>query len=323
MAGVRPLIAAILVGVSGGLASHALAQEYPTKPVHLVVPYPPGGAGDLHARLIGAKLAPLLGQAVVIENRGGASGNIGSDYVAKATPDGHTLLMNTTNMPIGRAFSNKLPFDVLTDLAPITMSLTSQNLLVVRNGLPVKSVMELIAYAKANPGKLSYGSSGVGTPMLTMELMKMMAGVDIVHIPYKGDAPAITDLLGGQIDIYATNILGLEAHHRAGRVRGLAVTSKKRAESLPDLPTIEEAGIPGYELETWFGYFAPGGTPRPIVDRLNAMIVKVIAMPDVHKAMVDTGAVPTTNTPDEFKRRIAADIEKFTRVVKAAGIKLE
>lgn len=317
------LIASLLVGVCSALATHALAQAYPTRPVHIVVPYPPGGAGDLHARLIGSKLSPLLGQPVVIENRAGASGNIGSDYVAKSAPDGHTLLMNTTNMAIGRAFSSKLPFNVLTDLAPITMSLTSQNLLVVRNSLPVNSVKDLIAYAKANPGKLSYGSSGIGTPMLTLELMKMMAGLDIVHVPYKGDAPAITDLLGGQIDIYATNILALEAHHRAGRVRGLAVTSKKRAVSLPDLPTIEEAGIPGYEIETWFGYFAAAGTPRTIVDRLNAMIVQVIAMPDVRKQMIETGSVPTTTTPDEFKRRVEADVEKFTRVVKAAGIKLD
>jgi tripartite-type tricarboxylate transporter receptor subunit TctC len=288
-----------------------------------VVPYPPGGAGDLHARLIGAKLAPLLGQPVLIENRAGASGNIGSEYVAKASPDGYTLLMNTTNMAIGRAFSTKLPFNVLTDLAPITMSLTSQNLLVVKNSLPVNNVRELIAFAKANPGKLSYGSSGIGTPMLTMELMKMMAGLDIVHVPYKGDAPAITDLLGGQIDIYATNILGLEAHHRAGRVRGIAVTSKKRAVSLPELPTIEEAGIPGYELETWFGYFTSPGTPRPVVDRLNSLIVRVIELPEVSKAMIETGAVPATNSPDEFRRRIEADVDKFTRVVKAAGIKLE
>jgi tripartite-type tricarboxylate transporter receptor subunit TctC len=316
-------VAAVLAGGAICLAQEAAGQAYPVKSVHLVVPYPPGGAGDLHVRLIASKLSPLLGQPVVVENRAGASGNIGSDYVAKAPPDGYTLLMNTTNMAIARAFSAKVPFNVLTDLAPITMSLTSQNLLVVRNGLPVTNVKELIAYSKANPGKLSYGSSGIGTPMLTLELMKMMAGLDILHVPYKGDAPAINDLLGGQIDIYATNILALEGHHRAGRVRGLGVTSSKRAVSLPDLPTIEEAGIPGYELETWFGYFAPAGTPRPIIDQLNAMIVRVIAMPDVNKTMIETGAVPTTNTPDEFKRRIEADVEKFTRVVKTAGIKLE
>jgi tripartite-type tricarboxylate transporter receptor subunit TctC len=220
-------------------------------------------------------------------------------------------------------FSSKLPFDLLTDLAPISMSLTSQNLLVVRSSLPVNSIKELIAYAKANPGKLSYGSSGVGTPMLSLELMKMMAGVDIVHVPYKGDAPAITDLMGGQIDIYATNILALQHHHRSGKLRGLAVTSAKRAVSLPELPTMDEAGIPGYELESWFGYFTAAGTPRPIIEQLNAAIVRIVAMPEVRQQMIDTGSTPQTSTPEEFARRIRADIEKFSKVVKSAGIKPE
>lgn len=310
-----------LVAATGPL--EAAAQAYPTRPIRLVVPYPAGGAGDVHARLIGQALSPLLGQQVVVENRAGASGNLGSDHVAKALPDGHTLLMNTTNLTIAPAFSTKLPFNVLTDLAPITTSLTSQNLLVVRTSLPVKSIAELVGHAKANPGKLSFGSSGIGTPMLTMELLKMLTGTDLVHVPYKGDAPAITDLMGGQIDVYATNILALDALHRAGKVRGLAVTSRKRAVSLPDVPTMDEAGIPGYELETWFGYFAPAQTPRPIIDQLNAALARAVAQPEVQKQMTDTGSVPLTMSPEDFRRRIQADLEKFARVVKNAGIKIE
>lgn len=310
-----------LVAATGPL--EAAAQAYPTRPIRLVVPYPAGGAGDVHARLIGQALSPLLGQQVVVENRAGASGNLGSDHVAKALPDGHTLLMNTTNLTIAPAFSTKLPFNVLTDLAPITTSLTSQNLLVVRTSLPVKSIAELVGHAKANPGKLSFGSSGIGTPMLTMELLKMLTGTDLVHVPYKGDAPAITDLMGGQIDVYATNILALDALHRAGKVRGLAVTSRKRAVSLPDVPTMDEAGIPGYELETWFGYFAPAQTPRPIIDQLNAALARAVAQPEVQKQMTETGSVPLTMSPEDFRRRIQADLEKFARVVKNAGIKIE
>ncbi len=316
------LIALLALAASAGPVD-AAAQAYPTRPIRLVVPYPAGGAGDVHARLIGQVLSPLLGQPVVVENRAGASGNLGSDHVAKAPPDGHTLLMNTTNLTIAPAFSSKLPFNVLIDLAPVTTSLTSQNLLVVRTSLPVRSIAELVGHARANPGKLSFGSSGIGTPMLTMELLKMLTGTDLVHVPYKGDAPAITDLMGGQIDVYATNILALDALHRTGKVRGLAVTSRKRAASLPDVPTMEEAGIPGYELETWFGYFAPAQTPRPIIDQINAALARAVAQPEVQRQMTETGSVPLTMSPEDFRKRIQADLEKFARVVKNAGIKIE
>jgi tripartite-type tricarboxylate transporter receptor subunit TctC len=299
------------------------AQAYPTLPIKIVVPYPPGGAGDLHARMIGEKLAEELGQPVLVENRSGASGNIGSEHVAKAAPDGHTLLMNTTNLAIGRAVSTKLPFDVLSDLAPITPTLTSQNLLVVPNSLPVSSVAELIAYAKERPGKMSYGSSGIGTPMLTIELLKVMAGVDIVHVPYRGDAPAITDLIGGQIQMYATNVLALQSYYRGGKVKALAVTGKQRAASLPEIPTMEEAGVPGYEIESWFGFFAPAKTPRPIIDRLNQAIARIVAMPDIRQKMIETGSQPVTMSPEAFSERIRADIEKFSRVVQSSGIKVE
>ena len=318
-------LAGSLLLLLGFLAVSAVtsAQTFPERPLRIIVPYPAGRAGDLHGRLIAYKLSGMLGQNVIVENRSGASGNIGAEFVARSAPDGYTLLMHTTNLTIAPAVSSKLPFDVLKDFAPISMTLTSQNLLVVPLSLPVDSMPELIAYAKKNPGRLSYGSSGIGTPMLTVELLKAMAGLDIVHVPYRGDAPAIVDLIGGQIQVYATNILALQGYYKSGKVKALAVTSKRRAESLPEIPTMQEAGVPGYEIESWFGFFAPIGTPRPIVLRLNDAIRKIVAMPDVQQKMIETGAVPTSTTPEEFSARIAADVEKFTRVVKSSGIKVE
>ena len=301
----------------------AAAQDYPFKPIRMVVPYPPGGAGDMHVRLVSQKLGAMLGQTVVVENRAGASGNIGAEYVVKSAPDGYTLVFGTTNMAINQAVSAKMPFNVLTDLEPITITLTSQNLLAVRTTMPANNMRELIAYDKANPGKVNFGSSGIGSPWLAVEILKSLAGVEMVHVPYKGDGPAIIDLIGGQIDIYATNISAVDAHHRAGKVRGLAVTSRKRSTSLPDIPTMEEAGVPGYDLEGWFGFLAPAGTPRPIIDKLHAALLKIVAMPDVQKSMLDIGLTPATLTPEEFRQRIQSDVAKFTRVVKSSGIKIE
>ncbi|MEI8267590.1 MAG: tripartite tricarboxylate transporter substrate binding protein [Betaproteobacteria bacterium] len=302
----------------------AAAQDFPSRPLRIVVPYPPGGAGDMHSRLVAQKLSATLGQQVIVENRAGASGNIGSDHVAKSPPDGHTILFATTNLAINHAANAaKVPFNVLTDLLPVSMSLTSQNLIAVRPTLPVRNIAELVAYAKANPGKLSFGSSGVGSPWLGMELLKTMAGINMVHVPYKGDAPAITDLMGGQIDLYATNVSALDAHHRSGKLRGIAVTSRKRSSSLPDIATVDESGVPGYELESWFGFMVPAGTPRPIVDRLNAALVQIIGMPDVQKAMLDVGLTPATSTPEAYAARIRADVDKFTRIITASGIKID
>lgn len=306
-----------------GAALPALAQQtYPSKTVHVVVPYPPGGGGDIHARLISEKLAGLLGQPVVVENRSGAAGSTGSDYVAKAAPDGYTLLVNTNALAVSQVVG-KSPFNVLTDLAPLSLTMTSQNMLVARPSLPAASIKELIAYAKAHPGKLNYGASGLATPMLSMELLKSMAGIDILFVPYKGDAPGIIDLLGGQTDMYITNILPLQPHYRAGKLKAFAVTSKKRAASLPDVPTMEEAGVPGFEVESWFGFLAPAGTPRPIVERLNAELVKIVAMPDVQRKIAETGGVPVSSTPEEFMRRIQADVAKFGQIVKSAAIKID
>ena len=314
----------LLLSLAVFLPVLAAAQDFPSRPVRIVVPYPPGGAGDMHSRLVAQKLSATLGQQVIVENRAGASGNIGSDHVAKSPPDGHTILFATTNLAINHAANAaKVPFNVLTDLLPVSMSLTSQNLIAVRPTLPVRNIAELVAYAKANPGKLSFGSSGVGSPWLGMELLKTMAGISMVHVPYKGDAPAITDLMGGQIDLYATNVSALDAHHRSGKLRGIAVTSRKRASSLPDIATVDESGVPGYELESWSGFMVPAGTPRPIVDRLNAAMVQIIGMPDVQKAMLDVGLTPATSTPEAYAARIRADVDKFTRIITASGIKID
>ncbi len=301
----------------------ALAQSYPGKPIHLVVPYPPGGGGDIHGRLVGEKLAGLLGQPVVVENRSGGSGSTGSDYVAKSAPDGYTILVNTNALAVSQVVSPNLSFNVLADLAPLSLTMTSQNMLVARPTLQVSSVRELIAYAKANPGKLSYGASGLATPMLSVELFKVMTGASILFVPYKGDAPGITDLLGGQTDLYVTNILPLQSHVRAGKLKALAVTSKKRAASLPEVPTMEEAGVAGFDVESWFALFAPAKTPRPIVDALNAAIAKALAMPDVQQRIADTGGTAQSSTPEELGQRLRADVEKFARIVKSANIKVE
>lgn len=319
----KPITVLLLLAVTASIPDLAVAQVFPSKPVRIIVPYPPGGGADIHTRLMAQKLTTVLGQPVVVENRAGASGNIGSDYVAKSAPDGYTLLKTNTNITIAPAFSTKLTYNVLTDFSPIATTLSSQNLLVVRPSLPVTSVKELVAYAKANPGKLTYGSSGVGTPMLSIELIKMLAGLDIVHVPYKGDAPALTDLIGGQIDMYAANISAVDQHYRSGKLRGLAVTSGKRAASLPEVPTMEQAGIAGYELQSWFGFLAPANTPRQVVDTLNAAFLKVVAMPDVQQQMIASGSTPMPSSPQEFAQIIKDYVEKFSRIVKSAGIKVE
>ena len=306
----------------GTVISATAQPAYPAKPVHLVVPYPPGGGGDLHGRLIAEKLGGVLGQNVVVENRSGGSGTTGSDFVAKAAPDGYTILVNTNALTVSQALG-KSPFDVLTAFAPLSLTMTSQNMLVARPNLPVTTVAELIAYAKANPGKLSYGASGLSTPMLSVELFKTIAGVNILFVPYKGDAPGITDLLGGQIDLYVTNILPLQPHVRAGKMKAIAVTSKRRAASLPEVPTMVEAGVAGFEVESWFGFLAPAGTPRPVVERLNAAIGRVLTMGDVQQKIAESGGLPAQSTPEDFQERIRSDLAKFGQIVKGANIKVD
>ncbi len=305
------------------LALPAWGQSWPQRPVRLVVPYPPGGASDLHARHLAAKLTDLP-QPVIVENRAGAGGNVAFEYVARAAPDGYTLLWGAGSMTVAPALTANLPFDVVKDYAPISLVVVVQNVLMVPAVAPWKSAPELIAAARAQPGKLNYASSGAGAiPHLSMELLKSMAGVDIAHIPYKGDSPAMVDLVAGRVDMYFATIAGGVQQIRSGKVRALAVSAKKRAATLPEVPTLDEAGIPGYEVASWFGVLAPAGTPRDIVNLMHSQIAKAVAQPDLREKYVALGSEPTSNTPQEFQALIRDSVAKFAQIARGAGIKPE
>jgi len=303
----------------------AAAQSWPAKPVRLIVPAPPGSAPDFLSRLIGPKLNDLWGQPLVIDNVVGAGGNIGTDRVAKAPADGYTLLFNTIG-PIGVNISmyKDLPYDPQKDLAPITLVAKVPNVLAVHPSVPVRTVKELIAYARQNPGKLRYGSPGSGTSNhLSAELLKTLTGIDMLHVPYKSSAQMTTDLLGGQVELIFHNAPVLLPHVKAGTIRGLGVTSANRQPSAPDLPTIAEAGVPGFEVTAWFGFMAPAATPQPVIAKVHADVVKVLAMPDVRERMLPQAAEPIGNTPQEYGAFIAGEIAKWAKVVKQSGAKVE
>lgn len=310
-------------GLLGGTS--ALAQAYPTKPVTIIVPFAAGGTTDILARIIGQALTAELGQSVVVDNRAGAGGNIGGQAAAKATPDGHTLFMGTVGThAINASLYKKMPFDPVKDFAPLTRVANVPNLLVANPAQPYKSVKDLIAYAKANPGKVNFGSSGNGSSIhLSGELFKSLAKVDMQHVPYKGSAPAVTDLLGNQIGIMFDNMPSAIPHVRSGKLVPLAVTTAKRSPELPNVPTIAEAGVPGYEATSWFGMFAPAGTPAPVLAKLNAAIVKVLAQPDVKKKINEQGAEVYSETPEQFAAFIQAESVKWGKVVKESGASLD
>ena len=310
-------------GLLGGTS--ALAQAYPTKPVTIIVPFAAGGTTDILARIIGQALTAELGQSVVVDNRAGAGGNIGGQAAAKATPDGHTLFMGTVGThAINASLYKKMPFDPVKDFAPLTRVANVPNLLVANPAQPYKSVKDLIAYARANPGKVNFGSSGNGSSNhLSGELFKSLAKVDMQHVPYKGSAPAVTDLLGNQIGIMFDNMPSAIPHVRSGKLVPLAVTTAKRSPELPNVPTIAEAGVPGYEATSWFGMFAPAGTPAPVLAKLNAAIVKVLAQPDVKKKINEQGAEVYSETPEQFAAFIQAESVKWGKVVKESGASLD
>lgn len=310
-------------GLLGGTS--ALAQAYPTKPVTIIVPFAAGGTTDILARIIGQALTAELGQSVVVDNRAGAGGNIGGQAAAKAAPDGHTLFMGTVGThAINASLYKKMPFDPVKDFAPLTRVANVPNLLVANPAQPYKSVKDLIAYAKANPGKVNFGSSGNGSSIhLSGELFKSLAKVDMQHAPYKGSAPAVTDLLGNQIGIMFDNMPSAIQHVRSGSLVPLAVTTAKRSPELPNVPTIAEAGVPGYEATSWFGMFAPAGTPAPVLAKLNAAIVKVLAQPDVKKKINEQGAEVYSETPEQFAAFIQAESVKWGKVVKESGASLD
>lgn len=321
----RLLFAVIAATCMAAVLSDAGAQAYPAKPVRLIVPAPPGSAPDFLSRLLAPKLSDTWGQPMVIDNVLGAGGNIGTDRVAKSAADGYTLLFNTIG-PIGvnTSMYEKLPFDPVKDFAPITLVAKVPNILVVHPGVPVASVKELIAYARQNPGKLRYGSPGSGTSNhLSAELLKVMAGIDLLHIPYKSSAQMTTDILGGQVEVVFHNAPVLLPHVKSGALRGLAVTGATRNPSTPDLPTVAEAGVPGFEVTAWFGFMAPAGTPQPVISKIHADVVKAMAAPDVRERMLVQAAQPVGSTPQEYAEFIRAEIAKWAKVVKRSGAKVE
>jgi tripartite-type tricarboxylate transporter receptor subunit TctC len=314
----RFLVATMALGL---LAGGAQAQTYPSKPIRLVVPFPPGGTTDILARTVGQKMTENWGQPVVIDNRPGAGGNIGSDLVAKAAPDGYTLLMATISThAINVSLYKKLPFDSVRDFAPVSRIGTLPNILIVHPSVPVKSVKELIELAKSKPGELNFASSGVGTSLhLSGELFNSMAGVKLVHIPYKGSSPALADLLGGQVKIMFDNLPSALPHVKAGKLKPLAVTSAKRATVLPEVPTVIESGLPGFEVTSWFAIFVPAKTPTEIVAKLNGEIVKILNSGDVKEKLAQIGVDPAPTTPEALAAFAKAETEKWGKVVKATG----
>jgi tripartite-type tricarboxylate transporter receptor subunit TctC len=316
----------ILFLLSALLCTAAAAQSaaYPTKPVRFIVPSAAGGGTDIIARAISLKLSETFGQPFVVDNRPGAGQMIGIELAAKSPPDGHTILMAASTLAINPVMYKKVPYDPVRDFAPITQAASLPNVLVVHPSLPVKSVAELIAYAKRRPGELNFASAGIGTsPQMSIELLKSMAGIDMVHIPYKGTAPGVVDLLAGQVLVMAPNLLTALAHIKSGKLRALAVTSSKRSQALPDVPTVAESGLAGYDSTQWYGVLAPAGTPREIVSRLHEAIVHALRDDEVGKRLAADGAEAVGSTPEEFAAFIKSESEKWAKVATAAGIKAE
>ncbi len=315
------ILVSIIALLTAGLVS---AQTYPARQVRIIVPFPPGGTSDILARTIGARLGEPLGQPVVVENRPGAGGNIAADYVAKAAPDGYTLLMGTSSLAISQSLYKKLSYDLIKDFAPVAQAVNYTNLLVVHPSAGVSNVAELLALARAKPGALSYGTAGNGTPPhMTGELFKAYTKVNILHIPYKGGAPAITDLVAGQIPMMFDNVPPLLPHVRSGRIKALAVTSLARIQVLPDVPTLHELGLKDFDAVGWNGLLAPARTPREIVNRLNAEVVRALRIPEVRDQLTSQGADIVGNSPDQFAAWIRAEVKKWAEVVRLSGAKVD
>ena len=301
------------------------ATAFPTKPIRIIVAYTPAGTTDILARAIGQKMSETWGQPVIVDNRAGAAGNIGTEVAARATPDGHTLIMGTAGTHgINVSLYRKLSWHPVNDFAPVSLSAMVPNIMVVNNSLPVKNVREFVAHVKANPGKLSYGSPGNGsTAHLSVELFKSMTASTIVHIPYKGSAGVLSDVMGGQIAVTIDNMPPYIPQVKAGKIRALAVSTNKRSSAMPDLPTIAEAGVPGYEAGAWFGLLAPSGTPKTIVAQLSAESARILKLPDMSKRISELGAEPVGSTPEQFAELIKTEIAKWAKVIKDANVELQ
>jgi tripartite-type tricarboxylate transporter receptor subunit TctC len=322
----RVIIAAIvLAGGVGFVPLPACAQAYPTKPIRLVVPFPPGGSLDVVARAIGQKLTEAWGQPVVIDNRPGAGGNIGADLVAKSAPDGYTILEGALSThAVNVSLYRTMPYDPIKDFAPITLVATTPNVLVLNPTLPVNSVRELVAYAKAHPGALSFGSGSNGSAgHLAGELFKAEAGVDMVHIPYKGGAPALQALLAGDTQLMFDNLANSTPQLKAGKLKALAVTTAKRSALIPELPTLAETGLPGFDIYTWWGFMAPAGTPKEIIAKWNAEVTRILATAEMKAFFAQQGAEPAPTTPEQFAALIRSEIPKYAKIVKASGAKVD
>ena len=314
----------IAVAIFLAAAIPAWAQQYPVRPVRLIVPFPPGGGTDTMARVIGPKLGEALGQQVVPENRGGAGANIGAEIAAKSPPDGYTLMLATITNAIGASLYTKLNYDLVRDFAPITQLATTPHILVVHPSVPVKSVKEFIALARARPGQLTYSSSGSGSAAhLAGELFNSLTGVKSVHVPYKGGGPSMIALVGGEVSLCFATMPSAINYVKAGRLRGLAVTTAKRSPSTPELPTIAETGIAGYEAGSWYGLSAPAGTPKEIIGRLHAETIKVLALPDVKERLFNAGFEVVVSTPEQFAEFTRTEILKWGKLVKAAGLRVD
>jgi len=319
----RLTVAAVLAVAVTTPPAHA--QNYPNKPVRIVVPFAPGGTTDILARLVGQRLNEALGHAVVIDNRPGANGALGTDMVAKSSPDGYTIVMGYLgSLAVNPHLYSKLPYDPMQDFAPITLVASTTQAIVMHPSLPVQSPKDLIALAKRQPGRIAYASAGIGAPShLAGELFKMMAGIDLVHVPYKGSGAAMADLLGGHVAISFGGLAAAMPHVKSHRLRVLAVTGKARSPAMPQVPTVAESALPGFDVSSWFGLLAPAGTPRDVVGRLHGEIVKVLKADDVRERLVADGAEVVANSPDEFAAYIKSELTKWGGVIKSARIRAE
>ena len=316
---------AALVMFSALVAPQAFGADYPGKAIRFIVPFPPGGGTDIGTRIIAMKMSERFGQQVIVDNRGGAAGIIGTEFVAKAAPDGYTIMMgNIGTHAINVSLYAKLPYDPVRDFIPVTQAAGLPLFVLTHPSLPVKNVKELITLAKAQPGKLNYSSSGAGGSMhVAAELFQSMAQVKLIHVPYKGGGPAVVDLLAGQVPLSFATVLETSQHVKAGRLRALAVTSAKRAVAAPDIPTVAEAALPGYESISWLGVFAPAGTPREVIAVLNTEIVKILQQPDVKQRLLEQGGEPIGNTQEQFAVVLKSDIAKYAKIMRESGTKVE
>jgi tripartite-type tricarboxylate transporter receptor subunit TctC len=317
-------LSAVVVCCGAAIPAGAADGEYPSKAIRMLVPFAPGGGADLIARIVGPRLSERLGQSVIVDNRPAASGVLAAEMAAHAAPDGYTLFVPTSNHAANSSFMPKLPYDTISDFAPITLAVVSPLVMVVHPSLPAGNLQEFIAYAKANPNKLNYGSTGAGgPPHLAGELLKYMAKIQMTHIVYKGISLVVTATLGNEIQVTFPNIFVAQPHVRSGRLRALAITSPKRSQAASDWPTFAEAGLPGYEASIWYGFMAPAKTPKPVIARLHREITSILQMPEVRQTIVSQGGDAVGSTPEEFGKLLREDVARIAALVKSAGLRAE